>query len=66
MNLNNFTIKAQEVVQHAAEASLASGRQEIQTGHLLDALLETDENSVPFLLKKLSVNIDLLKVKIKD
>ncbi len=66
MNLNNFTIKAQEAVQHAANQVLGSGRQEIQPGHLLAALLETDETAVPFLLKKLAVNLDHLKTRLAE
>jgi ATP-dependent Clp protease ATP-binding subunit ClpB len=56
MNLNNLTIKAQEAVQKAQE--IAQGRQNpsIDTCHLLKAIFSSDENVLPYLLKKLNVN----------
>jgi ATP-dependent Clp protease ATP-binding subunit ClpB len=56
MNFNNFTIKSQEAVQQAQRIATATGNQSIETGHLLKGLLETDENVVSFLLKKLNAN----------
>jgi ATP-dependent Clp protease ATP-binding subunit ClpB len=56
MNINNFTIKSKEAVQHAQQVAAGNGHQSIETGHLLKALLETDENVISFLLKKLNVN----------
>jgi ATP-dependent Clp protease ATP-binding subunit ClpB len=54
MNLNNFTIKSQEAVQQAQHIATTTGNQSIETGHLLKGLLETDENVISFLLKKLN------------
>ncbi|MES2559989.1 MAG: ATP-dependent chaperone ClpB [Bacteroidota bacterium] len=56
MNINNFTIKSQEAVQYAQELAAGNTHQSIETGHLLKALLETDENVISFLLKKMNVN----------
>jgi ATP-dependent Clp protease ATP-binding subunit ClpB len=56
MNLNNFTIKSQEAVQQAQQIATTTGNQSIETGHLLKGLLETDENVISFLLKKLNAN----------
>ncbi len=56
MNFNNFTIKSQEAVQQAQQIATGLGHQSIETGHLLKALLETDENVVSFLLKKVNAN----------
>ena len=56
MNLNNFTIKAQEVVQHAVEIVQNNGQQVIETPHLLKALLSKGEDIVQFLLGKMGVN----------
>jgi ATP-dependent Clp protease ATP-binding subunit ClpB len=66
MNLNNFTIKSQEAVAQAQNIAMAEGHQSIDTGHLLQALLETDENAIPFLLKKLNVNVPQLTSQVKD
>ncbi|MGB4775191.1 MAG: ATP-dependent Clp protease ATP-binding subunit, partial [Daejeonella sp.] len=61
MNLNNFTIKAQEAIQKASEITAGNQQQAIETAHLLKALLTVDENVISFLLKKLNVNINRLQ-----
>lgn len=61
MNLNNFTIKAQEALQEASQLATAIQHQTIETSHLLRGILNVDENVTPFLLKKLEVNVDRLK-----
>ena len=53
MNFNNYTIKAQEALQKATEIASGGGQQVIETGHLLKAILMSDENLISFLLKKL-------------
>jgi ATP-dependent Clp protease ATP-binding subunit ClpB len=57
MNLNNFTIKSQEVVQKAATLAETDQHQAIENGHLLKGLLTEAEDVMGFLLKKLNVNI---------
>ncbi|MBR3724349.1 MAG: ATP-dependent chaperone ClpB [Bacteroidales bacterium] len=64
MNINNFTIKAQEAVQKAQEIAMSRQHQAIETGHLLKGILSEDENVTPFLLKKLEVNIPRLSQQI--
>ncbi|MGV8878861.1 MAG: ATP-dependent chaperone ClpB [Sphingobacteriaceae bacterium] len=61
MNLNNFTIKAQEAVQRASEITSSAQQQAIENAHLLKGLMMVDENVILFLLKKLNVNINRLK-----
>jgi ATP-dependent Clp protease ATP-binding subunit ClpB len=39
----------------------SSNHQAIENGHILKAILDTDENVTPFLLKKLGVNADVIK-----
>ena len=58
MNLNNFTIKAQEAVQKASEIASGNQQQAIETAHILKGLLTVDENVISYLLKKLNVNIN--------
>jgi ATP-dependent Clp protease ATP-binding subunit ClpB len=60
MNLNNFTIKAQEAVQKASEIAVGNQQQAIENAHLLKGLLLVDENVVSYLLKKLNVNVNRL------
>jgi len=59
MTLNNFTLKSQEVIQQAQQIAFSLENQAIDTGHILKAIFEKDENVTPFLLKKLGVNIPL-------
>ena len=61
MNLNNFTLKSQEVVQTAQQLAQNLGHQQIENEHLFKALLEVDDNVLPFVFKKLQVNFSLLK-----
>lgn len=66
MDLNKLTIKSQEAIQQAQFLATSSNHQAIETGHLLKALLEVDENVIPFLLKKLNVNLAQLQTKLDD
>jgi len=59
MNFNNFTIKSQEAVQKATEIAAAKQNQAIETAHLLKGMLLVDENVIPYLLKKMNVNLDV-------
>ena len=61
MNLNNFTIKAQETIQHGFQIAQGNNQQSIETGHLLKGLLHSAENVVNFLLKKLGVNTSVFQ-----
>ena len=66
MNFNNYTIKSQEAIQKAAELAGSLGQQVIETGHLLKALLLSDENVISFLIKKLNVNQNQLNTKLDE
>ncbi len=61
MNFNNYTIKSQEAIQQAQQLAQSFGHQQIENEHVFKALFEVDENVLPFILKKLNVNIPLLK-----
>jgi len=61
MTMNNFTIKSQEAIQQAQQLAQQYGHQQIENEHLFYGILEVDENVLPFLLKKLNVNISTLK-----
>ncbi|MFD2098409.1 ATP-dependent chaperone ClpB [Flagellimonas iocasae] len=60
MNFNNFTIKSQEAIQRAQQLAQEFGHQQIENEHLFKAIGEVDENVLPFILKKLNVNVALL------
>ena len=59
MNFNNFTIKSQEAVEKATEIATTKQNQAIETSHILKGILMVDENVIPYLLKKLNVNLDV-------
>jgi ATP-dependent Clp protease ATP-binding subunit ClpB len=61
MNLNNYTIKSQEAIQQAQQIAQSYGHQQIENEHLFKGIFEVDENVLPFLLKKLNVNIVVLE-----
>ncbi len=60
MNLNNFTIKSQEAIQKAQEIALGKQNQSIESIHILKGIMQVDENVIPYLLKKLDINIVIL------
>ena len=64
MNFNQFTIKSQEVLQEAQTLAQTNGQQAIEPGHVFKAMLLGDEHVVPFLLKKLNVNIPSLSKEV--
>lgn len=66
MNLNNFTIKSQEILQQAQQLAFNGQQQAIETGHLLKALLEDQESAIDYLLKKNNVNINFLSSRLDE
>ncbi|RME95214.1 MAG: AAA family ATPase, partial [Bacteroidetes bacterium] len=61
MQLNNFTLKSQEAVQRAQQLALEHGNPSIELGHLLQGILDIDENVTPFVLKKMGINFDAVQ-----
>lgn len=61
MNANQFTIKAQEVLQAAQEKTHELGHQYVENVHLFKALLTKDSAVFPFVSKKLELNTNLLE-----
>lgn len=66
MNLNNFTIKAQEVIAKAQQLAFNNSNVNIETEHLLQAIMEDVDSSVHFLLKKNNVNPAYVTDKLKE
>ena len=62
MNLNNYTIKSQEAIQQAQQIAQGFGHQQIENEHIFKGIFEVDENVLPFILKKLNVNLNILKL----
>lgn len=63
MNFNKYTIKSQEALQAAGEAAKNNNQQAVEPGHLLKAILQTDESVVPFLLQKTGINAQIISQK---
>ncbi len=66
MNLNNFTVKAQETIQKAQQLAFSNNNPNIETNHLLKALLADEDSSLDYLLKKNSVNTALVLNKLEE
>ncbi|WP_341839066.1 ATP-dependent chaperone ClpB [Chitinophaga caseinilytica] len=66
MNLNNFTIKSQETLQQAQQLAFNHRNSAIETGHILKALLQDEDNSIEYLLKKNDVNTGFLDGKLNE
>jgi len=62
MDLNKFTIKAQEAIQRAQQLAMEKNHQAIECGHLLKGIMEIDENVLPFIFKKLAINYQNVSV----
>jgi ATP-dependent Clp protease ATP-binding subunit ClpB len=66
MNFEKFTIKSQEALQKSAEIAAALQQQAIEPGHLLKAILETDDNVSDYFFKKLNINGTNLENKLEE
>ncbi len=61
MNLQKFTVKAQEAVQQAAELAASRSHQGLEPAHLLLAFLADDNGIVRSILGRLGVNVGFLE-----
>ena len=66
MNLNNFTIKASEIVQNAQQLAFNGKNPNIETEHILKALLDMEDSPVDHLLKRNNVTINLVENKLTE
>lgn len=66
MNFNNYTIKAQEIVQKAQQLAFDQQTPQIETAHLLKALLNDTEGPISYLLKKNNVNLSFVEQKLQE
>ena len=66
MNFENFTIKAQESVQKAADIAAGRGHQAIECGHLLKGILTEAESIVSYILSKGGVDSSLFSKAVDE
>lgn len=60
MNLNKFTVKAQQAVQQALQLASERGHQALEPVHLLKALVSDESNITVTILKKIGVALNEL------
>lgn len=66
MNPNNYTSQAGIIIQNAMEIASKNGQQAIETGHLLQAILQDDTQTSAFLLKKNGVSVLQIQEKLQS
>ncbi len=66
MNLNNFTIKAAEIFQQAQQLAFNNKNPNIETEHILQALIDAKDTPIDYLLKKNNVTTNLVENKLKE
>ena len=66
MNLQKLTVKSQEAIQNAQEIASSYGNQTIEPEHLLAALVQDAEGTVPPILQKCGANLQYVKIKLNE
>ncbi|MGD8604026.1 MAG: ATP-dependent Clp protease ATP-binding subunit, partial [Anaerolineales bacterium] len=66
MRFDRFTERAQDAAQRAAEIIQRYGHNQIDTEHILLALLEQPQGVIPQILERLNINLDDLGDKIDE
>ncbi|PIB23827.1 ATP-dependent chaperone ClpB [Maribacter sp. 4U21] len=61
MNFNNFTIKSQEAIRQAQLLAQSMQHQQIENEHIFKAMSQVEENVIPFIFKKLGLNLKLIQ-----
>ena len=66
MRFDRFTERAQDAAARAYEILQRYSHNQVDTEHLLLALLEQPEGVVPAILEKLGINVELMATKVDD
>ncbi len=66
MSTNNLTIKAAEALQQAQQIAFGNKNPIVETEHILQSLLNADDSSVDYLLKKNNVTVNLVDSKLAE
>ncbi|MCZ2355565.1 MAG: ATP-dependent chaperone ClpB [Bacteroidia bacterium] len=66
MNFDQYTVKSREALQQAAEIAREKHQQVVEPGHLLLALLKSEDTLVPHIFRKMEVNIPFLASKTNE
>jgi len=65
MSLQNLTIKSQEILQQAQQLAFTAGNANIETEHILKAMLNDKDSPIEYLLKKNNVNVNYVDEKLQ-
>ncbi|NUM35423.1 MAG: ATP-dependent chaperone ClpB [Candidatus Brocadiae bacterium] len=66
MNMNKFTIKAQEALENAQQFAQTKSHPQLEPEHLFWVLLADNQGIVPAILTRLGVVLEGLKAKLQD
>src|SRR5271165_5796573 len=66
MRFDHFTERAQDAAMRAYEILQRYGHNQIDTEHILLALLEQPEGLIPQILEKANVDVETLRSKVDD
>src|SRR5438477_3885180 len=66
MNLGNFTVKAAEAFQQAQQLAFNAQNPNIESEHILKALLDMEDSPVEYLLKKNNVTLNLVGSRLDE
>ncbi len=66
MRFDRFTSRAQDAAAHAYEILQRYGHNQVDTEHILLALLEQPNGAIPAILEKMSVDVELVKKRVED
>lgn len=64
MSIQNLTIKSQEILQQAQQLAFTAGNANIETEHVLKAMMNDKDSPVEYLLKKNNVNVNYVDEKL--
>ena len=64
MDFNQFTIKGREAIQAAQQIAVAHKNQAIEPAHILEGMIDVDENVLSLILEKQGIKMDILKPEI--
>src|ERR1700677_5237433 len=66
MDFNRFTEKLQEAIRTAQSIAVQHGNQQLDTEHLLLALLDQQGGLAPSILNKADIRVDALRTRVQQ
>lgn len=66
MDINKLTLKSQEILSEAQNYAVQREHMDVDTGHLLLAMLQQDDGLIPRLLAKMDVDTGRLEARVEE